>query len=254
MNAAPPAEPHLPVRAFVEPVMGMPISIHVRAPDPRSDVVAGAVAATYATLRDVDRVLSPWRPDSHLLRVRRGELDPAQAHPWLAEIARLCRRVEEETFGLFTSVLLGPDGTAGFDPTGLAKAWAVELASAYLHALPQVTFCINAGGDLLCGNGTGAPTVDNTWRVGIEDPNRPGQLARVVEVSQGAVATSGSAARGAHIIDPRTGELVCRPGSATVTGPSLLRCDIWATVAYIDPDITRQALTGHPDYHLNVLS
>ncbi|HEX3261866.1 MAG TPA: FAD:protein FMN transferase [Pseudonocardia sp.] len=43
------------------------------------------------------------------------------------------------------------------------------------------------------------------WRIGIEDPWDPTTLAAVVPLRTGAVATSGSAHRGAHIVDARTG-------------------------------------------------
>jgi FAD:protein FMN transferase len=47
------------------------------------------------------------------------------------------------------------------------------------------------------------------------------------------VATSGTAARGAHVLDPRTGE----PGgdgllSVTVVAPDLLWADVYATAAF----------------------
>ena len=247
------ARPDVAVRAFVQPVMGMPVSIHVRAHDPRSARIEAAVESAYATLRQVDRMLSPWRADSDLLQIRHGTLDPAAAHPWLAEVEGLCRRATDVTGGLFTSTLNGPDGSTGFDPTGLSKGWAVELAAHRLRALPGVSFCINAGGDLLCGNGAGEPPDDNVWRVGLQDPRRPGQVARVVTVGEGAVATSGSAARGAHVVDPRTGAPIEYPGSATVTGPSLLWCDVWATAAYVDPDTARARMPCEDGYRLIVL-
>ena len=47
------------------------------------------------------------------------------------------------------------------------------------------------------------------------------------------MATSGTAARGAHVLDPATGE----PGgdgllSVTVVGPSLIWADVYATAAF----------------------
>jgi thiamine biosynthesis lipoprotein len=50
---------------------------------------------------------------------------------------------------------------------------------------------------------------------------------------RGAVATSGTAARGEHIIDPVTG---AAPGgllSATVIGPELTWADVYATAAFV---------------------
>jgi thiamine biosynthesis lipoprotein len=48
-----------------------------------------------------------------------------------------------------------------------------------------------------------------------------------------AVATSGTAERGAHIVDPRTGRsAVTDLLAVTVIGPSLTWADCWATAAF----------------------
>jgi thiamine biosynthesis lipoprotein len=231
--------------------MGMPVSIHVRAADPGRLDIQAAVANAYAHLRHVDAVLSPWRRDSDLLRVRRGELETASAHPWLAEVTALAARAESVTDGLFTTVLTGPDGTTGFDPTGLAKGWAVEGSSAYLQVVDRISFCINAGGDLTIGMGRNLAGSASTWRIGIQDPGDPMATVNVVEVSDGAVASSGGSARGAHVIDPRTGRAIDRPGSVTVIGPDLVWADVWATAAWVDPcEATRLMAVSHPAYRL----
>ena len=68
---------------------------------------------------------------------------------------------------------------------------------------------------------------------------------------RGAVATSGSAARGAHVVDPRTGRGITRSGSATVVGPELLWADVWATAAWVDPARAAQLIAERdPDYSL----
>src|SRR5262249_56989665 len=69
------------------------------------------------------------------------------------------------------------------------------------------------------------------WRVGIEDPAAPGRILRVVERRDGGVATSGSAHRGAHIIDPHTGRPATGVRSVTVVGPDLRWADVYATAA-----------------------
>ena len=50
----------------------------------------------------------------------------------------------------------------------------------------------------------------------------------MVEVT-GAVATSGTYERGAHLIDPRSGRHLARAASATVCGPDLGTADALAT-------------------------
>ena len=78
-----------------------------------------------------------------------------------------------------------------------------------------------------------APDSDWRWNVGIADPRRPGQVIATLEVRNGAVATSGSAERGSHIIDPRTGEPARGVVSASVVDDSLARADLWATAAVV---------------------
>jgi thiamine biosynthesis lipoprotein len=65
--------------------------------------------------------------------------------------------------------------------------------------------------------------------VGIEDPRDRHRLLAQVALRDGAVATSGLAARGAHILDPRTGRVATEVLAATAVGPSLLWADVWAT-------------------------
>ena len=55
----------------------------------------------------------------------------------------------------------------------------------------------------------------------------------MLEVRNGAVATSGSAERGSHIIDPRTGKPAHGVVSASVIDDSLTRADLWATAAVV---------------------
>ncbi len=234
-------------RAFVEQVMGIPVSIHVRGAV-GDDRVETAVAQVFGVLRRVDAVFSTWREDSDLMRVRRGELRDSEAHPWLAEVAALCDEAERRTHGLFSSLATGTEP----DPTGLVKGWAVEQAARHLQHAPGISFCVNVGGDLLAGAGAGA--APSVWRVGVEDPRDRLRVEATVELSRGGLATSGNAARGAHIADPRSGRRVQRDGSATVWGPSLLWADVWATALFVDPSRGRAVLEGaDPAYRCLVL-
>jgi thiamine biosynthesis lipoprotein len=244
-----------PRRVWVEQVMGMPISIHVRGTERVAIAdVETAVAQAFAHLRRVDHVFSTWRDDSDLMRLRRGELAEADAHPWVEEVRALCREAEERTGGLFRATLPAPGGGPDlWDPTGLVKGWAVEGAARHLALVPHVSFCVNAGGDIVAGTGR-EPGELQAWRIGIEDPRDRSRIAATVDLTVGAVATSGSVARGAHIVDPRIGTPVDRAGSATVTGPALLWADVWATAVFVDPEQGRAALeAADPAYRCLVL-
>jgi len=95
--------------------------------------------------------------------------------------------------------------------------------------------CAGGRGPRAGGPRAGDPSADGgcePWRVGIADPLRPGRLALVVEASDRAVATSGTAERGAHILDPHTGRPASGLASLTVVGPSLTLADAYATAAF----------------------
>ncbi|WP_235498827.1 FAD:protein FMN transferase [Knoellia sp. Soil729] len=235
-------------------LMGLPVSLHVRAVEPDRPEIELAAGRVFAHLERVDRVLSTWRADSDLLRLQHGELDADQAHPWLAEVTDLCLEAEDRTDGLFRAWRSRAGGRPTFDPTGLVKGWAVAAAAAHLETVADIAFSIGAGGDIVVGVGHGMLDARPIWRIGIENARDRSQVADVVTLSRGAVATSGAAARGAHIVDPRTGQPLSRPGSTTVVGPDLLWADVWATAAFVDPTTTRRLLEARdPAYRLIVL-
>ena len=213
----------------VETIMGMPISIHILNESGSLDAsTERAVQACFDELRDIDRVFSPYRVDSDVGRIARGELAIADADARVGEVEAECRAFSIETDGLFSATWQG-----SFDPTGYVKGWSVENA-ARRHLAPLleqvVAVGINAGGDMQLFTAS-----DSGWRwnVGIADPRGPGQIIATLEVRNGAVATSGSAERGAHIIDPRTAAPARGIVSATVVDDSLARADVWATAAVV---------------------
>ena len=65
----------------------------------------------------------------------------------------------------------------------------------------------------------------------VEDPFDPAQCIALLRLAGGGVATSGTAHRGAHIIDPVHGGPAVTLASVTVVGPSLMWADVFATAA-----------------------
>lgn len=217
--------------------MGMPISIHIRGSDVDSAAVARVVEEAFDLLCEADRLFSTYKEDSEVSRIRRRELDPAGADPLVRQVAAACHHAREITQGAFTDQLPDDDGVLCFDPTGLVKGWAVDRAARLLADLPKASFCLNAGGDVVVGASLRETEgeLGQAWRVGIEDPRDRSRIAEVVEIHSGGVATSGTAARGAHLYDPATGGYVDRQGSVTVVGPSLMWADVWATALFVGP-------------------
>ncbi|GAB3578859.1 FAD:protein FMN transferase [Calidifontibacter terrae] len=218
----------LPKRAFVEQIMGLPVSIHVRGPEVRSAMVEEVVDRAFRRLRWIDSVFSTYEPNSPVSRLRRGEVELDQLTGAVGYIADVCAAAQEITGGAFDAYLPDADGTLRFDPSGAVKGWAIGQAAAILDSLTGHSYCVNAGGDLHAGGAEHEP-----WHVGVQDPAQPDIIARTVALGHGGLATSGRYARGNHLIDPRTGQPVDRAGSVTVVGPDILWADVWATALFV---------------------
>jgi thiamine biosynthesis lipoprotein len=243
-------------RAWVEQLMGMPVSIHLRGDGARSAAADGRVRAVFDELRAVDVLFSPYRADSQVSAMDRGELAVADAHPLVREVVDLCREAATLTGGAFDAwrpVAGGRPGTTRFDPTGLVKGWAVQRAADHLGAGLWCDVAVNAGGDVAAHPGIEAPAAVAQWRVGIEDPADPARVLAVLPLVSGGVATSGTAHRGRHLTDPRTGAPAAALASVTVTGPSLLWADVLATAAFVAGAGALDLVAGVPGYQALVV-
>src|SRR5215469_9606400 len=168
--------------------MGTVVSFDV----PATARLDGSLDDAILWLHWADRVFSPYRPDSDVTLLAEGVVTVDGCAPEVAEVIEACAFLRELSGGYFTA---SPWGR--FDPSGYVKGWAVERAAAILTAAGSVSHLVNGGGDVQCvGPRPGA--LPGPWRVGVADPFRPGKLALVVHVTDGAVATSGTAERGAH--------------------------------------------------------
>jgi thiamine biosynthesis lipoprotein len=231
-------------RAWVEMVMGLPVSVVVRGSGAGGDRADELVQAMYADLRRADRVFSTYRADSEISLIRSRVLDRELASFEVREVLALCEQARELTDGLFDADLMQADGSRLLDPSGLVKGWAVERAARVLDQLDELDWLVNAGGDVV-GQAAHGPA----WQVGIEDPAARGSVLAVVPLTHGAVATSGTAARGRHITDPRTGQPAADDlRSATVIGPSLLWADVLATAAFVEGTASLARIEGIESY------
>ncbi|WP_394359362.1 FAD:protein FMN transferase [Amycolatopsis sp. SB7-3] len=206
----------------VEQVMGLPVSVDVRA---GGGLVDHAIDGVFGWLREVDVRFSPFKPDSEVCRYDRGELSPSELSDDLLEVLSLCDHYERLSGGAFTARLPG----RRLDPNAVVKGWAVQQAASLLLAEGLDVFCINAGGDVVT---SGEPEPGRAWRVGIRHPERPDAVCAVVESSGGAVATSAEYERGAHILDGRTGRPPVGLLSVTVAADDLVTADSLATAAF----------------------
>ncbi len=223
-----------PRRAFVAQIMGLPISVHVRGPQAGSDSVAALVEEMFDALRQDDAMFSAWKAESPISRIKDGRDQLLHAHPRIRQVAALCEVAGQRTGGAFSAWLPDPDGRPRLDPTGLVKGWAVEHAFTglidRLGILGAHDALVNAGGDIAVHS---LRTDTPDWTIAIEDPRDRTRILRTLRLRTGAVATSGSTARGDHIIDPANGTPAAGLLSATIIGPELTWADVYATAAFV---------------------
>ena len=222
----PASPPEARVHRRVAHVMGMPVSLAARGPYAAGHRLDQAWEQALEVLREADRVFSTWRPDSVVSRLGRGETTLAACPPEVHEVLELGEVARVESGGAFDVRRPTPRGPV-LDPSGVVKGWAVQRAAAALD-LPGTDTCLSAGGDLVCRTRAAGSA---GWQIGVEDPHDPTRLVATIPVRDGAVATSGLAHRGDHVVDPRTGRVPRALASVTVVAADLTWADIDATAA-----------------------
>ncbi|MFE5918770.1 FAD:protein FMN transferase [Streptomyces sp. NPDC056468] len=196
--------------------MGFPVSLRVD----DEHVGEEAADAVFAWLREVDARFSPFKADSEVCRLDRGEVARHDVSADFDEVLGLCEEYRVATGGAFDVRLPG----RGLDPCAVVKGWSVQRAAELLKAAGARRFVLNAGGDVVAAGGP--------WRVGIRHPERADQVCTVAELTDGAVATSARYERGDHIIDGRTGRAATGLLSLSVVASSLTVADTVATAAF----------------------
>jgi FAD:protein FMN transferase len=225
----------------VEHVMGTVVSFDLRLDDDsRRPAAVTAVADAVAWLHRVDAVFSTYRDDSQVVQLGRGDIRLDECDADVAEVLDLCAQVGKESHGYFSSTYAGR-----LDPTGLVKGWSVQRASELLRRAGFQNHTVNGGGDV---QAAGEPEPGRAWQIAVAHPLQRGAFASIVDVRDGAVATSGTAERGAHVFDPFTGRPASDLASMTIVGPDLIRSDAYATAALVMGRSARGWIEELPGY------
>jgi thiamine biosynthesis lipoprotein len=190
--------------------------------------VSGGDQATVAALLERwEAAFSLFRPDSELSRVNGSPARVLALSPLVARALAVALDVAAETNGLVDPTLCGrwteialsgrmlsrPPGLE-LDLNGVVKALAVDEAAGTLDGPGFVS----VGGDLAVR--------------GPVDVALPGGGA--VRVVEGGLATSGTASRGAHLLDPATGRPSDSPWEqVTASGTTCLAADVAAKTGFL---------------------
>ncbi len=142
------------------------------------------------------------------------------------------------------------------DLGGVAKGYAVDEAVKVLKEQGVSAGIVNAGGDL---KAFGRKPGGKRWRIGVQAPDDYQDLVGVLEIANGAVATSGDyeryfetgGKRYHHILDPGTG-YPARSGlrSVTIIASDCLLADALSTAIFVmGPEKGLELVKGRDGVH-----
>ena len=179
----------------------------------------------------IDNVFSTYKESSTVSQLRRGELDIENCDAEVREVWELCQQAKWISDGAFDPWAVA----GGFDPSGLVKGWAADKCADMLIAAGAQHVQVNAAGDLSLRGGyfDTADGVAKPWKIGVVNPDNRLEVLQTFEIIDGAIATSGTYERGAHISDPYTGMIAIGAKSATVVGPDGAMADALATALMV---------------------
>ena len=181
--------------------------------------------------KQVDTDFSTYIDASWVSRLRTNQVEIFSCPPSVQEVWELCLQAKRLSDGAFDPWAVA----GGFDPSGLVKGWAADKCADLLVASGAQHVQVNAAGDLTLRGGFFDVTDDfvKPWSIGVVNPDNRGEVVKVFEIMDGAIATSGTYERGAHISDPHSGMIAIGAKSATIVGPEGWLCDAIATAVMV---------------------
>ncbi len=202
-------------------IMGMPITVEVV-----GDASGTGCKTALQHFEAIDARFSPYKPDSELSAMNRGEIASDDLSAEMQEVLGLCELTRHETMGYFDIRRLD----RRVDPSGLVKGWAIRNAAQRIEAAGHRNYLIEAGGDIQC---RGYNERGKRWRIGIRNPFEETQIVKVLVPGDGGIATSGAYVRGRHIYDPHTASPAPDGiASITVVAADIYEADRFATAAF----------------------
>jgi thiamine biosynthesis lipoprotein len=189
--------------------------------------------------------------------------DGVGPEPGADELAAALARVGDRFFEVrLQPPALRKTGPIYVDLSAIAKGYGVDAVVAALQSVDCQDLLVDIGGEV---RALGLNARGQSWRIGVElpDPDRSGRVQSVVELNEGAMATSGDyrnfidgdSGRRSHTIDPRSGVPVRHAmTSVSVMAPSAMIADGWATAfMVVGPERTREIAARHDLAYLAIL-
>ncbi|HET7901409.1 MAG TPA: FAD:protein FMN transferase [Candidatus Nanopelagicales bacterium] len=213
-------------RSHVEHVWGTVVTFDLRGETLPEDVDA-ILDDAVAYLHQVDAWFSTYRADTPITMLRNGLIEEFRVPQVVRDVLDACAGIKRLTHGAFDPWAV----QGGVDPSGYVKGWAAGQVADRILGRGVANVSVNAAGDIAC---RGEQRPGEAWAIGILNPYDTQQVIAVVDVRDGAIATSGLYERGNHIRNPRTGSTEVYYDSATIVGPDAGLADALATAALLE--------------------
>lgn len=206
-------------------IMGMPITVEIlESPDGKRS--ESTLEKVFDYFIYVDRKFSTYKEDSEIMRINRKEILPEDYSQDMREILVLAEKTKAETDGYFD--IVNKNGI--MDPSGVVKGWSISRASEIIEKDGFKNYYVDAGGDIQIG---GVNKENKAWKIGIENPFKPGEIIKTVFLNNQGIATSGTYLRGQHIYNPKDKDKeITEIVSLSVIGKDILEADRFATPAF----------------------
>ena len=128
------------------------------------------------------------------------------------------------------------------DLGAVGKGYALDRMADVLREWHVSSACLNAGGSSVLPLGARSPA-ESGWPIGVGE----GRGQRTVMLSGVSLSGSGTAVKGPHLIDPRTGAPSARATRAWALAPTAAQADALSTAFFVMLEADVAALcTAHP--------
>ena len=213
------------------PVWGTIVDVDIASNTVGADVLNVAMQTVQEFCRGVDEDFSTYIESSWVSRLRKGKVEIADCPASVQEVWQLCEQARYLSDDAFDPWAVA----GGFDPAGLVKGWAADICADLFVAAGAQHVQVNAAGDLALRGGyfDAADGIVKPWKIGVVNPDNKQEVLQIFEITDGAIATSGTYERGAHITDPYTGMIAIGAKSATIVGAQGWLCDALATAVMV---------------------
>lgn len=282
--AAPFLLPRTSLAGGVETVSGSAFGTGWRIAAPAGSGVNRLAPRIEALFAGIDRLFSPWRPDSAISRFNAGSSGTRLSDPAITRVTAAALDIARRSQGAFDPTVgplvarwgFGPiaEGSAPdwralswdaqgvrkaradltLDLCGIAKGWALDRAAALARDEGIDDALLDLGGEFLA---LGRHPDGRDWQIAVEAPMPEQPVPAALRLPAGqAVATSGTRAQSyalggrlySHIIDPHTKAPTSgRLRSVTVVAPDAMTADGWATALFAAGDDAGPALARAQD-------